>query len=260
MVQAKKETQDRLGMVIHPLQGDGTNLTVSSFTTSVDALRIVAGKFRCKDMRIVSLSTNSPVSLTVEDAAPEVAALGIFFNGLYSFKKNNEIPDDWNRSVIDSVREFLAPVGKSVGRFSISSDGGKLIEIDAEYKVQFENKIEDDFSAVGTIDGMLEAVNIHGRNNTATLYPTIGNDKIVCEFDDQYLEKIKGLIGFYVEIGGEMTYRWRDKYPYSGVIATVEHINEEGLPTFADLYGMAPNATKGVPAEEFIARVRGEWE
>jgi hypothetical protein len=30
---------------------------------------------------------------------------------------------------------------------------------------------------------------------------------------------------------------------------------EEGLPTFKDIYGMAPNATGGLPAEDFIAKI-----
>lgn len=248
---------DQLSMVIHPLQGDSTNLAVSSFTTSVDALRKVASKFRCRDLRIVNVSSNSPVSLTVADAAAEVPALSMFFTGLEDFRDNGEIPGAWDRPIIDGVLELLAPVGKSVARFSLSSDH-KKIEIDTKYKVDFENKIQPDFAAVGTVDGMLEAVNIHGRKNTVALYPTIGNSKVVLEFDDQHLEKIKQLIGFYVEISGEMLYRWRDKYPYSGTISKIEHVNEDGLPTFKDLYGMAPNATKGVPAEDFIESIRSE--
>jgi len=35
-----------------------------------------------------------------------------------------------------------------------------------------------------------------------------------------------------------------------------ETIDEDKLPTFSQLYGMAPNATGGLPAEDFIAKVR----
>lgn len=254
-----KLENDKLNIVIHPLQGETAHLAVSSFTTSVDALRKVAAKFRCRDMRIINLSSNSPVSLTVADASPEVPSLGMLFSGLEDFKETGEIPGAWSRSIIDGILDLLAPVGKSVGHFSLSSDK-KEIQIDLKYKVKFENKIEPDFSAVGTVDGMLEAVNVHGRKNTLTLYPTIGNDKIVLEFDDQHLEQIKQLIGFYVEISGEMFYRWRDKYPYSGTVKNIEHIDEDSLPTLKDLYGMAPNATHGVPAEDFIAGIRSERE
>ncbi len=251
-------TKNKLSMVIHPLQGDEANLTVASFTTSVDALRKVAGKFHCKDLRIVKLSSNSPVTLTVADAIPEVPSLEMFITGLDDFKNTGEIPIAWGRAVIDSVLDLLAPVGKSVARFSISTDK-KSLEIDAKYKVAFENKIQRDFSAVGSVDGMLEAVNIHGKKNTVALYPVIGNSKIALTFDDQLLEKIKQFIGFYVEITGELVYRWRDKHPYAGTISGIEHINEDGLPTFSDLFGLAPNATKGVPAEDFITSIRSEW-
>lgn len=35
-------------------------------------------------------------------------------------------------------------------------------------------------------------------------------------------------------------------------------IDEDNLPSFSDLYGIAPNATNGVPAEKFIAGVRAD--
>lgn len=119
--------------------------------------------------------------------------------------------------------------------------------------------MQGDYSAMGTIDGMLDAVNIHGPKNLLTLYPSIGTSEITCEFDDSYLDRIKQLIGCYVEISGEMKYHRRDKYPYAGVVSEIIPVSEDDLPCFADLYGMAPNATHGVPAEEFIAKVRSAW-
>lgn len=38
----------------------------------------------------------------------------------------------------------------------------------------------------------------------------------------------------------------------------VEPIDEDTLPKFSELYGMAPNATGGLPAEEFIAQQRSQ--
>ena len=38
----------------------------------------------------------------------------------------------------------------------------------------------------------------------------------------------------------------------------IDHIEEDNLPTFSQLYGMAPNATNGLPAEDFIAKIRSE--
>lgn len=245
--------------MIHPLQGDDTSLALSSFTLSVDALRKVINKFRCKDLRIVSVTSNSPITLTVADAFPEFPSVDIFFNGLKSFKETEEIPIAWPRAIIDSVLELLAPVGKSVARFSLVADNN-ILELDTKYKMAFEEQVQSDFSAVGTVDGMLEAVNIHGKKNNVALYPIIGNNKITLDFNDAQLEKIKEHIGRYVQISGELTYRWRDKYPYTGIITKIEHVNEEGLPTFKNLFGIAPNATRGVPAEEFITRIRSEGE
>lgn len=258
-----KEENKSLSMIIHPLKGDGVNLSLSSFSNSIDSFKKVAGKFHCNDLQIVKLTSNSPISLTVENAHNENApiysgSLKGILDGLVAFMDSGEIPLNWTRPTIDAVLDFLNPIGTSIGRFELFSNSEKKITLDLDYKTSFKNKIEDDFSSVGTVDGMLEAVNIHGRKNAVALYPVIGNDKIVLDFDDHHLEKIKQLIGFYVEIGGELIYRWRDKYPYRGTIESIEHIVEDGLPTFSDLYGMAKNATNGIPAEDFISGIRSE--
>lgn len=113
-------------------------------------------------------------------------------------------------------------------------------------------------STIGRVDGMLEAVNIHGQKNLLMLYPTIGKKKVSCEFDAALLDQVKKAIGNYVEIKGELKYQWRDKFPYHVVINKIEIIDEEKLPPFSKLFGMAPNATNGVPSEEFVARLRSE--
>lgn len=249
------EKIERLSVVFHPMQGDESSLSVSGFASGIDGLRKAARKFNCRNLTIVSLSSNSPVQMIVEGAGP----LSAFHAGLSQFIKSGEIPEAWDRDKIDSVLDFLSPVGKSVGRLGLVSDHKEII-ISLEYKIDFKKSIEDDYFAVGTVDGMLDAVNIHGGKNTLTIYPHVGKTRITCEFDAAYLDQIKELIGSYIEIRGEMKYRWRDKYPYAGIVHEIGPVREDELPNFADLYGLAPNATKGVPAEEFIARIRSEWE
>lgn len=248
------EKKEKLEIVFHPLRGDGTNLSMSSFSTTMEGFRKVASKFNCDDLSILSLTSNSPVTMCIEGEQ----FLSSLYGGLNYFQENREVPVEWSRSKIDAVLDFLNPVGKSIGALDMSLGGEHTLTLNSKYKADFENKIEPDFFAFGTVDGTLEAVNIHGKRNTVALYPTIGSSKVVLEFDDQYLDKIKELIGFYVEISGEMKYKWRDKYPHSGSIEKIEHVTEESLPTFSQMYGMAPNATGGIPAEDFIADIRSE--
>ncbi len=185
-------------------------------------------------------------------------SLSDLFAGLQEFFDAREIPSSWPRSTIDAIRSLLSPVGKSIAKFSLFSDQNKELMLDLDYKVDFENKIEGDFSSIGGVDGMLEAVNIHGKKNLLMLYPTIGKEKVSCEFDEKLLDQVKKAIGNYVEIKGELRYHWRDKFPHHAVISQVEIIDEERLSTFNQLFGMAPNATNGVPSEEFVARIRSE--
>lgn len=47
---------------------------------------------------------------------------------------------------------------------------------------------------------------------------------------------------------------------YAIPVDHLEYVNEDDLPSFNDLHGMAPDATKGVPAEEFVANIRSQEE
>ena len=246
---------ERLSMVFHPLRADECNLSVSSFSSSIEGLRKAVKKFDCDDLQIISLTTNSPVAMTVEGAPP----LSQFYGGLKDFASSGKIPATWNREKIDAVLDFLNPVGKTVGALDVKS-GDDSITLNTQYRIEFEKSIEDDFYTVGTVDGTLEAINIHGKTNSLTIYPVIGKKRIICDFDKSFLDKIKNLIGLYVEISGEMRYRWRDKFPYKGIVSQIEAIEEDYLPTFADLYGIAPDATRSEPSEDFIARIRREWQ
>lgn len=256
--------ENNLNMIIHPIKGDGTNLNLSSFSKSVEALKSVAGKFHCNDLRIVKLTSNSPISLTIENANDGNNAyngsLQNIVDGLIEFLDIEKIPLNWTRSTIDAVLELLNPIGMSIGRLDISGEESSNVTLDINYKTAFKNKIEGDFVAAGMIDGMLEAVNIHGKKNALALYPSIGSDKISCEFDDEFLPDVKNMIGQYVEISGEMKYRWRDKYPHFCIVSKISVINENDLPTFSDLFKLSPNATSGVPSEKFIEGIRSEWK
>ncbi|WP_321392169.1 hypothetical protein [Emcibacter sp.] len=250
-----REKTERLSMVFHPLLGDDTNLSVTSFSQGIEGLRKAVSKFKCRDLKIVQLSSNSPVHMTVEGSGQ----LSEFYGGLYEFQKTNKIPSSWPRSTIDAVREFLDPIGKSIGHLLIGCNDTNTLHVSPEFRLNFENSIQGDYSAFGTIDGMLDAVNIHGKKNTLTIYPVVGKAKITCEFDGEHLEKIKNYIGCYVEASGELSYRWRDRHPHSAVVTKIKVIVEDDLPTFSQLYGMAPNATHGLPSEEFVRGVRKEW-
>lgn len=251
------EKHERLSIKIHPLQGDDNDLSVSSFLATIEGFKKAAGCFSSKDLKIVEITKNSPVTITLED---ETHGLRLLYDGMCEFMRDKVIPAHWGRSLIDSVVGLLSPVGRSISKFYLLGNQDEEIKLDISYKVDFQNQIGKDYFAYGTVDGMLEAVNIHGKKNALTLYPVVGKNKITCDFSESKFDEVRRLIGSYVEVSGEMKYLWRAKHPTHVKVDKITLIEEDHLPTFADLYGMAPNATKGVPSEDFIARIRGEWK
>jgi len=53
-----------------------------------------------------------------------------------------------------------------------------------------------------------------------------------------------------------MQFEIKNKYSAETQVVSEIDCNEKNLPTFRDMYGMAPNATGGIPAEDFIANLR----
>src|SRR5690606_4181324 len=106
----------------------------------------------------------------------------------------------------------------------------------------------------------LEAINVHGKQNTFALYPVVGASRISCKFDDALLGQVRPALGKYVVITGELKYRWREKFPYEAKANAIKVLDDwEDQPSFTEILGMAPNATGGVPAEEFARKARLGW-
>jgi hypothetical protein len=61
-----------------------------------------------------------------------------------------------------------------------------------------------------------------------------------------------------VRVDGTLRYKWLSPYPYAVTATDIEiYPPEDQLPTIMELRGIAPDATEGLKAEEFIEKIRG---
>ena len=254
----KDTNRDNLTVVMHPLQGDDAYLTAGEFVKSLSAFRDTFIKLCDSEVSIVGLSINSPITVMFGEPENVGGILGGFYDGLAEVTETKEAPLHWSRAIIDEVSTILKPIGKGIAKYEVACGDDKLL-LDISYKAKFAEIIKADQVSDGTIDGMLEAVNIHGGKNVLTLYPEVGQTKVSCHFPDEKLDAIKKFIGKYVEIHGRLKHKWREKYPHEVRVEHIEVIDEDNLPSFSDLMGLAPNATHGLPSEDFIASIRSEW-
>lgn len=251
-----------VSLTIHPFGGDDQPLSAADFVKQVEALRqLLALSGHGGDAKILRLSMNSPATIVLEttDAADTPIDMGRFFGGLDEIVRGGTAPRQFDRPVFEALRELASTVGKGVRSSVIESDGTRIV-VDTEAKRRIENVFGLDTSSEGTADGMLEAINIHGKTNAFALYPVVGASRINCRFDDDMLLNVKPALGKYVVVHGEFKFRWRERHPYEARVSKIEILPSwDEQPSFKEILGMAPHATAGVPSEVFVSNLRSIW-
>ena len=116
-------------------------------------------------------------------------------------------------------------------------------------------------TSLGYVEGRLEAINLHDDANVFYIYPIVGPTKIRCGFPSELRDEAVRALDHEVRVQGTLCYKSRASFPYRIDAEALTVIPDESeLPSLMDLRGIAPNATDGLPSEEFVRRVRDEWQ
>ncbi len=255
-------------LIVTPALGAADDVALSDFLTQVRATQVALehshGKLRDGlDIRIVGLSLNSPASITLEPrltGVPFDELVSDFIRGAKAAILCGRAEVGFGRKFFDALKDLTSVLGKGVSKTALVV-GDEEIDIGIEAKDKIEKLFEPDNLASGTIDGMLESVNIHNKINTCNLYPEIGAHRIKCKFTTSLFEaKVRPALGKYVQIYGDLKYRWREPFPHEASVADIEILADlSEFPKLADIIGMAPDATGGVLSEDFVRESRDEW-
>lgn len=254
-----------VSLTIHPSGGDDHALLASDFIKQLDGLRQLltfAASGGDVDARILRLQMNSPATVVLEAyRADEPSPVNVrsLFQGIKDVAIGGIAPPGFSRPVFEALREFAGAIGKTV-KTAVLEAAGETIVIDVEARRRIEAVFGSDVVADGSVDGMLEAINIHSKTNTFALYPVVGPSRITCKFPDELLPSVKPALGRYVLVFGELRYRWRDPHPYEARANRIEILpNFEDQPRFSDILGIAPHATSDMRSEEFVRNIRNGW-
>lgn len=257
--------ESRISLTIVPSGGDQGTVLVGDFLKQVDALKKLVGfasKTDIVETRIVGLSMNSPAAIEIEAfsvSSKQRVPVGAFFDDIYNIVEKAATPVGVDREVFDTLKDFASVVGKGINS-AILVIAGSQIKFDIIAKDRIEGVFGQDYTREGTADGMLEAVNIHGKVNNCALYPMVGPKRISCRFEEKLFKQVRPALGRYVAVEGNLKYRWREKYPHAAEITKIDILpNWDDQPNFETILGMAPNATNGEPSEDYVRAKRNGW-
>jgi len=215
-------------------------------------------------LRIAKLSKQSPTSVTIE-AEPSQQKhdmTQIVFGSLvksFDSVSQGSIPEDTNYELLDILLKLARPVGDKISD-AVVTIGAKSFELTRSFARTIEEALERSESCVGSIEGALEAINLHGHTNRFTIYPNVGPDKVVCEFPETLHNAAVSGVDRTVVVSGILHYRPRGPFPYR---VTVQDIvinpDDTDLPSFEDVRGLAAGIDPDIPSEDKIRKVRDAW-
>lgn len=211
--------------------------------------------------RVVDLSHSSPASVVIEEIRTSQQNFAVdnlldIVNDIGS----NTIPSQADYSLLKKIKDFSGGHSQELEKFTLESEE-RHISISDNIVANVDHAISHEETCYTSIEGMLEQINVHSGNNTFTIWPITGPSKITCKFP-QFLEnKAIDAVNRNVLVSGDFYYRRGEHFPYKVIVDDMEVFgNEEDLPSFADIKGIAPYLTGEESSESFVARIREAWD
>ena len=263
---------NRLTLRVEGSEQNDNNVDLSVFTDkSRQFLKFL--KISAKDsgedhpaFHIVKISHIGPITMECEladqggaEAPPSIICAGIQKN--LDMTKNGQARDLSN-PVLESLKKLAEFKKKNVSllELTITDDAGseKRYALDDVFKENLDAAESKEDSAISTVDGKLEQINIHNQANTFKIYTAAA--AITCRFPEDILGNVQSALGKFVSVSGECLYRPDAVAPHKITVRTMEVLpSPEGLPSLTDLQGIAPDATQGKPSEQVVRGQRDEW-
>lgn len=216
--------------------------------------------------QVIDLKHSSPAIISLKAIAdannPRAAlALSEFYEAVREIQETGHVRQDFDREILETY--------KNVGIQLVKERFADLSVIYRQNELHIRKSLvrnidvvldADELEEEGSISGRLEEINVHAGTNAFRIYPPIGPNKVICHFPQSLMERAIEAVNKHVNVYGKLKYKPRDKYAQEITVSDLEiYPDDEELPNIVDLRGMAPNATGGVPSEEFIARLRLAW-
>ena len=219
--------------------------------------------------RIVKLSHSSPISITIEPVIkarvtnPPRDYIAVrhhrFFKELEAISRNEAVSEDIDDTLLEDFRDLAVGRGQSFRAAKISNHEAQ-VEINETFESNVSKMLGEEYASYGSVEGKLEKLNIHGKARRVWLYPTVGADKILCDFPPGTRHQILEAADHYVRAEGYKYFRPQSPYPFRVKVMEFEIIDGDDEGSLSGLRGIAPNATGDMSSVDFVRAIRDEWD
>ncbi|WP_409719129.1 hypothetical protein [Pseudorhodoplanes sp.] len=250
------EGQVRLGVFLSQLQ------SLSAAITQVDR-GLSEGK-PATVLRIAELSYRSPIKVVLEpQALPNrpyvVPAILTRLERVTEALANGDDLSGVDADLLEDIRGLTRPVGKTVKSAALVFRD-RTFELTETVGSKVDRALAVDEECEGSIEGMLEQINLHHGANIFHIYPEIGPKKVTCKFPPKLYDDAVAAVGRRVEISGMLHYRIGASFAHQVAVSQIDVFPPASeLPDWDDLRGRAPDATGALSSEAFVRELRDGW-
>ncbi len=262
---------DRITLIIEGLPDDDGQVRLGAFMTQLQNLSATLTKLDKEAnakattyYRIATLSYASPVRVELE---PQAMAKGPYLgtalvDSLQRVTSAIERGGDLSgldADLLEDIRGLTRPVGRTVKSAALLFRGHSF-DLTPKILGDVEKALAVDDECAGSIEGMLEQINLHDGANVFHIYPEVGPRKVTCHFPTRLFDDAVAAVGRRVEITGTLLYRAGASFPHQVAVTEIEaYPFEHDLPDWDDIRGRAPDATGDMSSEAFVRELRDGW-
>lgn len=264
--------KDQITLIIEGLPEDDGRVRLSVFMSGLQSLNATITKLdreandghQATIFRIAELSYSSPIRVVLEPQPlpkrPYVASEILdSLDRLTQALSNGDDLSGLDADLLEDVRGLARPVGRSVKSAALVFRD-KTFELTRSVADNIDRALAVDEECEGSIEGMLEQINVHLAANVFHIYPDVGPKKVACRFPSKLMDDAIAAVGKRVEISGTLRFRVGARYPHQVAVAQIEPFPpDDEIPDWDDLRGRAPNCTGELSTEAFVRELRDGW-
>jgi hypothetical protein len=264
---------DKITIIIEGLPEDDGQVRLGAFLSQVQNLSATVTKLdreanagkAATYFRIAELSYKNPVTVVLQpEALPNhvyaghaiIESLGRVTAAL----ENGSDLSGMDADLLEDIRALARPVGKTVKNTTLVFNDHRF-DLTPKVASKVDAALAVDDECEGSIEGMLEQINLHLGANVFHIYPEFGARKVTCRFPNRLYDDAVSAVGKRVEIFGTLHYRTGASFPHQVTVAQIEAFPPlSELPDWDDLRGRAPDATGDMSSEAFVRELRDGWQ
>lgn len=197
-----------------------------------------------------------PKSGKYEDKSKQVALR--FVDGLGVIEREPGVPPFFSEGALSNVEKLANLLGKG----GAMGFGARQIGVRTQARITHRaainagQAIKPVFSAVGSVTGMLEAINLHGRPKF-NVYEAVTGSAVRCSFDrDKHLELIRRGLGKRVRACGVIYRNARGDALRLDMQDLDILPQDRELACVRDIYGIDPDFTGSQSSDEYVRWLR----